>query len=561
MLPEKIGPYLIEKKIGAGGMGTVYLGYHEITEKPAAVKALSASLAREEGFLLRFEREVDALKKLQNPHIVEFYDSGSDGDTVYFAMEYVDGTTLTQEIRQHKRLHWLDVVNYSIQVCSALKAAHNQGIIHRDLKPSNLLIDKTGIVKLTDFGVAQLFASTRLTVTGGVIGTAEFMSPEQAQGKRATKESDLYSLGAVMYAMLTGRTPFSGKTSLDVMHQHMYGQFDRPSRYVPEIPVWVDDLICQLLEKDPKNRVPDALVLARKLEEIKKKVELSRSSGETMHGASTGTSSETGEFVLHGVMVGPGGGSGPGGATLMHNLMRAEMEQEHRGTAVSRFFNNTWVLLGLLVLLVVGGYFALNSSGPTEQELLDQGRKLMLEPEGERWLTAKRDYFEPLIELNPAKWQEELQPEMRKIRLYEIKRDLGLSQQKKKKNILPPSEPERFLLMAYEYIELGDFEKARETLSALESMLEGSDEHQEIYALTQQILLDLTADRKHNFEREQFIAQANRRAEEFLKQNDPESARKIWQSIVDLYRDDPWGQPVVEEARQKLSQNQTATND
>ena len=182
MIPERIGPYIIEKKIGAGGMGNVYLGRHETTGQEAAVKELPASLAREEGFVLRFNREIEAIQKLKHPHIVTFFDSGADGDTYYYAMEYVDGETLNQRLRRDKRIPWREAVDIAIQICGALKAAHDAGVIHRDLKPSNLMITPAGQVKLTDFGVAQVFATTKLTVTGGVIGTAEYMSPEQAQG-------------------------------------------------------------------------------------------------------------------------------------------------------------------------------------------------------------------------------------------------------------------------------------------------------------------------------------------------------------------------------------------
>ncbi|MEZ6044408.1 MAG: serine/threonine-protein kinase [Planctomycetaceae bacterium] len=191
---EKIGPYLIESKLGSGGMGTVYKGRHEDTDQLAAVKVLSPSLSREEGFVARFSREVESLRKLSNPHVVEFYESDVDGEYYYFAMEYVEGETLTQRLRREKRIPWRDVIEISTQICLALKSAHDAGVIHRDLKPSNLMLTPDGNVKLTDFGVAQVFASAKLTVTGGIIGTAEYMSPEQAQGKRVTKKSDLYSL-------------------------------------------------------------------------------------------------------------------------------------------------------------------------------------------------------------------------------------------------------------------------------------------------------------------------------------------------------------------------------
>lgn len=274
---QTLGPYDLQEEIGAGGMGTVYLGRHRETSELAAVKVLPPTLAREEGFVMRFTREAEVLRTLTNPHVVRLLDSGVDDGTYYFAMEYVAGETLADRLKRDHRLPWQEAFDITNQLCSALKAAHDAGIIHRDLKPSNVLLATDGKVKLTDFGVAQLFAAERLTITGGVIGTAEYMSPEQAQGQRATKRSDLYSLGALLYAMLTGRPPFIGSTAMDVMHKHRYGQFDKPSRYVPELPPAVDLIIDDLLKKSPDARPPDAFVVSRRLQEVLRKFAVRKS--------------------------------------------------------------------------------------------------------------------------------------------------------------------------------------------------------------------------------------------------------------------------------------------
>ena len=199
ILPTSVGPYFIEKKLGSGGMGTVYLGRHKETDQFVAVKVLPASMAREAGFVARFDREIEAMRQLKNAHIVELYESGEDDGSYYYSMEYVEGETLADRLVREKKVPWQETIKIAVEICTALKSAHNAGIIHRDLKPSNLLIDKNGVVKLADFGVAQVFATGKLTATGGILGTAEYMSPEQAQGRRATKHSDIYSLGAVMY--------------------------------------------------------------------------------------------------------------------------------------------------------------------------------------------------------------------------------------------------------------------------------------------------------------------------------------------------------------------------
>ncbi|HAB14329.1 MAG TPA: serine/threonine protein kinase, partial [Planctomycetaceae bacterium] len=230
---------------------------------------------REPGLVERFRREIDSLQKLSNPHIVRFLDSGEHEGTYFYAMELVEGETLTERLNRVKRLGWETVIEMSVQVCRALKAAHDAGIIHRDLKPGNLMLSNDDLVKLTDFGVAQIFAAGKLTATGGIVGTAEYMSPEQAQGRKAHRSSDLYSLGAVMYCMLTGRPPFSGRSTVEIIQQHRYGQFDPPRSIVPEIPRWLDEVVCRLLSKDPDERYPDAYVLGLRLQEIPRKMALS----------------------------------------------------------------------------------------------------------------------------------------------------------------------------------------------------------------------------------------------------------------------------------------------
>lgn len=344
MHPVRIGHYLIDRKIGSGGMGAVYVGRHETTGQVAAVKVLPASLARQEGFILRFNREVEALQRLHHKNIVEFYESGTDDEeTSYYAMEYVEGDTLTGRLRRDRRIPWADAVGLTIQMCQGLKHAHDVGVVHRDLKPSNLLIARDGTVKITDFGVAQVFAADQLTIPGAVIGTAEFMSPEQVEGRRADRRSDLYSLGAVLYTMLVGHPPFPTGTPQEIMQKQRFGRFDRPRSYVPEIPSWLDDITCQLLEKSPEKRFPDAYVVSRRLQEVLKKVELRESESPIAPG------SPDAETRLDGP-VAPGGL----GATLVRDLVRAQTLRNEPSSPLDRLFNNTWVLVSMLVLVLFG---------------------------------------------------------------------------------------------------------------------------------------------------------------------------------------------------------------
>lgn len=381
-LPGRIGPYEILRKIGAGGMGTVFLGRHAESKIEAAVKVLPSSLAREAGTVNRFEREIDAMRQLTGSHIVKLYESGHDKatDQMYFAMEFVKGRTLTELILAERRLPWDQAVDIAIQICSALKTAHAAGVVHRDLKPSNLLIGDNGVVKLTDFGVAQVFAAQRLTVTGGIIGTAEYMSPEQAQGRRCTRVSDLYSLGAVLYVMLTGRPPFTGRNAVEIIQKHSTSRFDRPGLYVPDLPRSLEDVVCRLLEKNPEDRYSDAHVVSLRLKEVVKRVELA-SRDETVAKSiesdgltsPTATASSPGHFsgtedvtFAAGVLeagdqsADPRHGAdrhGPGSATMMRDAFRAEIMRDQEKSRLATLFDNTWFLLACLALLIAGGFF------------------------------------------------------------------------------------------------------------------------------------------------------------------------------------------------------------
>ena len=351
MHPDRIGPYLIEKRIGAGGMGNVYLAKHKDTGAVVAVKELPASLAREGGFVHRFNREIEAMLKLNNRNIVKLFDSGSDGETYYYAMEYVDGETLTSRLRREKRIPWRDAIEISRQICLGLKHAHDAGVVHRDLKPSNLMLSKDGEVKITDFGVAQVFAADRLTSTGGVIGTAEFMSPEQVKGTRTDKRSDLYSLGAVIYTMIVGQPPFVGMSATDIMQKQRFGRFDPPKKYVPECPAALDELVCQLLEKEPDKRLPDAFVTGKRLQEIVNRVD----ARETGNVASPTDRTRSDSSDAHEALSG----------TFVRDLLKMEVSNEP--SMIARTFNNTWVLLTMLSLLLFGaGWLLWHSNRTTE---------------------------------------------------------------------------------------------------------------------------------------------------------------------------------------------------
>ena len=539
MQPTRIGPYSIDRKIGAGGMGTVYLAHHAESGKQAAVKVLSSSLAGESGLVARFNREIDALTELSNPHVIEIYESGVDGQIYYFAMEYVDGETIAERLRREKRIDWETVIEFSVQICTALKAAHDAGIIHRDLKPSNLLVTRDDQIKLADFGIAQIFAGQKLTMTGGVLGTAEFMSPEQAQGQRTTKKSDLYSLGAVMYAMLTGRPPFTGKTTVEVLQKHQFNQFDAPRLILSDIPIWLDDVVCQLLEKDPDKRFPDAYVLSLRLKEIPRKVELA--------GMQVTRTAAPGVYNADGTTVAISSQPelGPGDGTLMRDLLRAEIDRQQQPSRVGRLLDNSWFLVAVLVVLIAGGYYALQPPELTDQKKFAAGEKIMQHPAGADWKTARDEFFLPLVADDPKTWEAQVGVYLKRIEQYELETRLSSGKLKKKRE--PASnEAERFLRLAQHYREIGDVGRSRSILTSLSELLDEQGEHQLYRDQAQKMLAELDGTTPTTDNRGEILKSAMQRADEFASADKSDEARAIYESIIALYGSNP---AVADEVR------------
>jgi tRNA A-37 threonylcarbamoyl transferase component Bud32 len=277
---QKVGPFDIEKRIGSGAMGTVYRALYRKTRQRVAIKIISPGVLDNETALARFEREAEVLKQLNHRNIVRFYVAAQHHGVPYYAMEFIQGEPLDNVLQRRGRLTWEETVEFGKQVCAALQHAHEQGIVHRDLKPSNLMVTPDGTVKLTDFGIAKDLDVTQLTAANATVGTAAYMSPEQCRGERnLSHKSDLYSFGVVLYELLTGRKPFQAETTMDMFLQHVEGTFERPARIVLEVPVWLDTLVCQLLEKKPEHRPYDAAMIAQALLQVQEKVAALQSAG------------------------------------------------------------------------------------------------------------------------------------------------------------------------------------------------------------------------------------------------------------------------------------------
>jgi hypothetical protein len=277
---KTLGPFAIDKALGTGAMGAVYRAKHIESGKWVAIKIVAPNLSTNESVMQRFDREWEILRQLKHPNIVRLIANGRFGGTPFYAMEYVEGDSLDKIMQRRGRIGWEEVVRLGQQLCAGLKHAHDQGIVHRDLKPSNLMILQNGTLKLTDFGIAKDLDRTALTEANCTVGTAAYMSPEQCKGERnLTHKSDLYSMGVMYFELLTGKKPFEADNPLDMFMQHVKGKFERPSRLAMDIPIWLDTLVCQLMEKDPDRRPFDAATVGESLARISEKVAAQQAAG------------------------------------------------------------------------------------------------------------------------------------------------------------------------------------------------------------------------------------------------------------------------------------------
>jgi eukaryotic-like serine/threonine-protein kinase len=246
--------YKILSRLGDGGMSVVYKAEDLILERLVAVKVLRGEFSSDEAFIRRFRREAESVASLSNPNIVNIYDIGEEDDLHYIVMELVDGITLKNFIQNYSPLPSKDAIYILKQIASALEHAHQNGIVHRDVKPQNILIDDEDHVKVTDFGIALAVSSATITFTNSIMGSAHYLSPEQAKGGKATAKSDIYAFGIVMYEMLTGKLPFPGESPVTVALKHLNETFIRPRDLNPNIPQSLENIIIKSMAKSPDDR-------------------------------------------------------------------------------------------------------------------------------------------------------------------------------------------------------------------------------------------------------------------------------------------------------------------
>lgn len=617
MHPERLGPYTIVRLIGRGGMGWVYEGVDERTGEPAAIKVLAASVSHEEGFRQRFEAEIEALRKLNHPNIVRLIGFGQEGDILFYSMELVRGPSLEQELQQGKRFTPREAILMGLQVCAALRHAHDRGIIHRDIKPANLLRTPQGTIKLSDFGIARLFGVTGLTSAGNVLGTVEYMAPEQAEGKRVDHRCDLYSLGAVLYALLAGRPPYRAHSALELLEKKRTEPPDPLRLFNGDVPRELENLIYQLLQRDPERRIGTAIALGRRLEELLRIVAERESAPSATHAREA----ESGFFVLtegagppseglpateplptiaalpQRVMVSPGTELPEtketsafriyeeSGGTSGTQAEEAPAKQSGRFVVVPPeelgkseevavepsqplISVQTWVLVG--ALLTIGGIVWYALQPPTADQLYSRVMRRAEAGGIEALLAAEDDIAQFLLRFPEDPRVSKLQQLQNEIELYRLERQFerGLRGQTELGRLAPV---ERAYLEAIGLLRI-DPELAARKLQALITLYgptnpgkqEASGPAHQCVELARRRLARLQQELEKGQPDVIKAVEDRLKLAEDLRTSDPERARNLCQALIVLYEDKPWASEIIRRARalaQELELNTTTATE
>ncbi len=580
-------------------MGTVYHGVNTETGEPAAVKLLATGLAHDEAFRDRFAAEIETLKKLSHPNIVRLFGFGRQGELLYYAMELVEGSSLEEELRQGRRFHWREVSQVGIQTARALRHAHDRGVIHRDLKPGNLLLASDGTVKLSDFGIARLFGNTKLTAPGNVVGTVEYMAPEQAEGRPVGPKADLYSLGAVMYVLLTGQPVFQAESLADALHKHRTERPEPVSRNGGDVPEALESAVMQLLEKSPEGRVTNATLLVRRLEAMEHALSIS------------------GQTTVRPTFAGEGQGCAPaesdGLATTLATAMQPERppgaagdamalpeepqaqrqpavgalaetrvtdafqqlpaaEPARRADAAAEFVEvdeeeldpfgheedrpalvslHTWVLAALLVTVGAGAWYLLQP--PTADALYERIVARAETGSTDALVGAQDDIDAFLMRFPGDPRAATLREYLREIELHRLQRrfDLRMRGLTEAKNLLPVEQA--YIEALYTVRTYPERTAARlEALLTLYGQEEPSGPTGLCLELARRRLQEVRQQLAEDARQHLALLEERLQAAAGKHSDRPGEARRIYEAIIELYDEKPWAAEAVEEARKRL---------
>ena len=537
MKTQKVGPFDLEEKLGVGGMGIVYRARYRKNDRVVALKLLTPQLTENPRLVARFEREMEILEKLDHPNITRYYGGGVVKGQHFYAMRLMRGGTLSQLLKKKKQLPWEQVVEFGCQICDALDHAHENGIIHRDLKPANLFLrldKKTGEERLVlgDFGIARDLDADGLTATGMTVGTYAYMAPEQITGKGTiSAKTDLYALGCVLFQMLSGRTPYKADSQGEVLVMHL--QEDTPSvrEFAPDTPVWLDDVIRQLLAKEPRDRPLDAAYTKMALEEVTQKV--ANQESVVTHAASGSPTAMT-MFELNPDLK----------KTLRKGTKRKKKNRRETGPVYER----TWFLVLCLAVLLGGvPWFVWPAS---EQQLWASAEPLMASGDMVQERDAVERFLKPLLERFPdGEHAEEARSFIRTVEVNRLKRRLVNNA---RLNREPKSEAERLFRRAWNFEQFGDRISALEIYESMHVLLKEREGFEDFVELASLQIADIRGG-DTMLDRLELIRAKLRIAETHVEAGERLEAEELWRGIIRLYAENSELTEVVAFARGRIN--------
>jgi hypothetical protein len=439
MIGARVGNWFLESEIGRGPLGIVYSARaYDDTGRCAAVKVLTESLARDPVFVQKFPGEMLALQRLDHPNIAKWFDSGIHAGHAYVASERIDGPDGGKLLESGRR-PWREVLSIAVQAARALKHGHNRNLLHRDLKPANLILAADGTLKLLGYGFAKIAASP--LAASPSIGTAAYLPPETASGKTPTRRSDFYSLGGVLYTLLTGRPPFTAATVVELTHKQCYSLPERPGMLVPDLPAELDEFVCLLLAKDPSRRPATAQALLEELERVRGKLERK---GEALEWPAK-LKPDTAEMAALPASLGGFG-------------------REPDEPPPSRpWLSRPWLVVPLFILVLAVLIAAFAWPGTSAEALWAKAEPLVNSEDPADWDKAWEECLEPLSRKHPDRYVEEVNRAKTRIRdRKELLRAVAEGSKPESR-----SEAERGYLKGLRLAQAGDAASARRLWNAV----------------------------------------------------------------------------------------------
>jgi hypothetical protein len=503
---RRVGPFELERKLGVGGMGVVYLATYLKNGRKMAVKVLAPEMSADGRLLRRFLREMAILSRLRHPHIVRYYGGGKDKTQHFYAMEFMDGGSVEQMLKKKGRFTCDETIGFTRQVALALEYAHNHGIIHRDLKPANLFLAKDGLVKLGDFGIARDTQATALTAAGRTVGTYAYMAPEQISGKPpVSRKTDLYALGCVMFEMLTGKPPFTAPTAAEMLFAHLEEDPPNVASTVPDCPVWLDQIVSKLLEKDPEERYYDALALQVALDEVSQKITDERTAAQQ-------------------TIAGNGNGATILGAAKATTAGGKKKKKKKKKEFVP-VYERTWFLSTCLAIVIVGLVWGLWPR--SEKQLFAQAQNLQAKND----LVGAKEQYARL--LKSPEFGEQARDEVDKIDM-ELTENYAVKAMRLNRE--PGSEAERLFVDALRFEQFKDRVTALAKYRGLVELLKGRDDDRRWVNLAQKKIKEIEEAGGDKQDVVSLVKDNLKRADELASNGERLKAESIWDSIVTLYR-------------------------